>query len=106
VDATAVGHWGEELVFKYLQAHVQDPAFRVEWVNEAGERGEPYDIKITLAPSLNSLDADTEELVRYVEVGKRAPSRPSTLIPYSFLILCICQPHLLCVCSRSSLRVK
>jgi hypothetical protein len=41
-----IGRWGEEAVYHYLRAHpdVVCGAWQVEWVNQGGESGGPFDL--------------------------------------------------------------
>lgn len=50
-EFTAVGRWGERLVYRYLLSHpdVASGKFEVSWVNHEGESGAPFDL--VLRPS-------------------------------------------------------
>ena len=46
-----IGRWGEELVYNYLNKEMNRPdsnITNVEWVQQEGEKGTPYEFIVTL----------------------------------------------------------
>lgn len=70
-DLAAIGAWGEQLVHSFL-SHWRDSSAPgrpsvVDWCNESGETGQPYDFKLSFGP-----DDDSQSV--YVEVKSTVKS--------------------------------
>lgn len=72
-----IGRWGEELVSTVLQRRGRLPSGQliagVNWVNQSGETGKPYDIEVELEHIAGAGEDETDSKV-YIEVKSTSAS--------------------------------
>uniref|UniRef100_A0A8C6V2P3 Wu:fj29h11 n=1 Tax=Neogobius melanostomus TaxID=47308 RepID=A0A8C6V2P3_9GOBI len=67
-DLSEIGEWGERLVYSFL-LHWRDGSAPgrpsvVEWCNERGESGQPYDFKLTFSPDDSTIYVEVKSTVK------------------------------------------
>ncbi|XP_065060085.1 uncharacterized protein LOC135687459 [Rhopilema esculentum] len=75
-DTTAVGRYGEQIVYSFMKRKYESEEIEVFWINEVAESKQPFDILI--------VEKKTNRVLHYIEVKSSTsidPSKPFEISP-------------------------